>query len=1101
LTFSSSSLAGPKYDEFVNALADHGVVFHNDSRHFSIRDKSDAPLWDLLQEEVYTTHPTIDPLSKSQSATFDDIFSNQVYLDFPVRYQLEACLSNGFLQEHTITREFLEKLAECPSALNLLEKVMDKQTVYYNPMDVFNIRLKGQGNLTKRVPSYCFLARSVTITPTMMHVATPAVETSNRIIRKNAKDADRFIRVKFTDEKTGGRLSNQGRSSEVVFNRVARALERGIVVAGRYYVFLAFGNSQFRENSAYFYASTVSRSADDIRRALGTFDHIKTIAKFGARLGQCFSTTRYIASSKALKMQMIPDIERNGFMFTDGVGKISLFLAKMAAEELGLPNAWEDPPSLFQFRLAGCKGVLALDPTISGKEVHIRKSQYKFPAEFDGLEIIRASAFATAYFNRQLIVVLSTLGVPVHVFIRKQQEWIDCLAQVTEDETVALEKLQRNVDINQVSLTMAGMILDGFMSVRDPFLMSLLHLWRAYNIKALKEKARIFIEKGAFVLGCVDETATLHGHFNEEQDRPGMTREEKLSHLPEIFLQVSDTAKPGHYKVITGVCVLARNPSLHAGDVRIVRAIDVPALHHLKDVVVLPQTGDRDLANMCSGGDLDGDDYLVMWDPEFIPYTINEEPMDFTPDKPDELDRDITIRDLTEFFVTYMKNDSLGQIAHAHLAQADWSPEGVRDWKCLELAKLHSQAVDYPKSGIRAVMLRELKPSKWPHFMEKKYMPANKIYRSRGVLGKLYDRVELVDFKPQYDLEFDTRILDAFELSEDILSAAAEIKVNYDTAIRRLMAKHAIRTEFEVWSIFVLAHNQDRRDYKFAEEFGATVDAVKDQYKEACRNAAPGKDLLRFVAAMYTVTARELKAALREMEESDEADHYEQLKKNDKKEALTKENRTAENGSTEDGSTENGSTGNGSTGNGSTENGLTENGLTEDGLIENGLTENGLTEDGLIENGLAENGLTENGLTENEVTGAETTKDEVTGDETTEDEATDVTEDDTTDVTEDEVTEMTGNDMSEDRMREDGKDVLGGGPKPMPLISFPWLFHRELGTIATGARRKSVSVQQSHLKKTKRPTVGVESGSAEVETKQGVTHLGEVLDLDFNLSL
>ncbi|KAF1947306.1 RdRP-domain-containing protein [Clathrospora elynae] len=865
LTFDNATLDGPKFKDFSSALADYGVAIE-DLDQYIIKKRIASPLWSLLQEEISGTHPHLEPVSNE--SIFDDLFASQIHLSFPVRYQLEACLSNGYLKEHNITNAFLEKVGSMDprQVTRILEKIADKQHTYYDPMEIFGIRVK---SLEKKVPSYCILQRSVIITPTMMHVASPAMETSNRIIRKYEADADRFIRVKFSDEKTEGQLRNMPNDrAEAVFDRVRRAMKNGIVVAGRYYEFLAFGNSQFREHGAYFYAPTSSKSADDIRLSLGQFSHIKTVAKFGARLGQCFSTTR--AMRVTVKIRNISDIERNGYNFSDGVGKLSLFLAQMAAQELGLSNAFDDPPSLFQFRLGGCKGVLALDLKITGNEVFIRPSQQKFEAEFMGLEIIRSSALATPFFNRQVIIVLSNLGVRDHVFIRKQQAMVNDYETAMIDEDVAVQKLRKHIDMNQTTLTMAGMVLDGFMRARDPFIMSLLKLWRACTIKNLKEKARIAIEDGAFVLGCVDETATLKGHMDDPQSRLDATREEKLATLPEIFLQVDDTSKKGHYKIIEGVCILARNPSLHPGDLRVVRAVNVPTLRHLKNVVVLPQTGDRDLANMCSGGDLDGDDYMVLWDSDLIPEIINVPPMDFTPEKPLETDEPITAAHIGKFFVTYMKNDSLGQIAHAHLAQADIKAAGVNDDTCLELAKLHSKAVDFPKSGEPAVMDRELRPKKWPHFMEKKHMPDNKKYKSEKILGVLYDQVQLVGFKPEWENKFDKRVLDAFQLDDTILTKAADIKVSYDESLRRLMAKHGIRSEFEAWSVFVLAHNNESRDYKFAEEFGRTIAALKSQFREASRVAADVSGVADwdhlgpFVAAMYSVTAREVEMALEE---------------------------------------------------------------------------------------------------------------------------------------------------------------------------------------------------------------------------------------------
>lgn len=734
LTFYRTTFESKQFEEFASALSDHGIEIQ-DTEDFTVLDKATPQFWGFVPDEIQATHPEFmldQHLTDTQnspmkpSTTLDILDTGQLYIDFKLRYQLEVCVSNGFLKEHTITREFLERLLKDPNALGLLEKIADQHRVFFDPMDILRqVHAKLQ---RKEIPSHCFLARAVNITPTTMHVATPIMETSNRIVRQYLADSDRFIRVKFTDEKAEGQLRTWGHAhlSDAVFDRVGRAMKNGIVVAGRYYQFLAFGNSQFRESGAYFYAPTQSVSADDIRKNLGTFSHIKTVAKYGARLGQTLSTTRPVKTN--FKLETIQDIERNGFTFTDGVGKISRFMAQMAARDLDMPEWFDDPPSLFQFRLGGCKGVLAVDPKLSGNVIQVRGSQYKFDAKFQGFEVIRVSNFATAYFNRQLIIVLSTLGVPESKFIQKQDEQVRDLQLTMTDKDMAIKKLTDNIDLNHTSLTMAAMVMDGFMDEREPFMKSLLHLWRAHSIKAIKEKARIMIPHGAFLLGCVDETATLKGHFNDTaQGDPNATGEEKLATLPEIFLQIKDLKTPGHCRVIEGVCILARNPSLHPGDIRVVRAVDVPALHHLKDVVVLPQTGDRDLSNMCSGGDLDGDDYLVLWDPEFIPEYINEAPMDYTPAKAQEKD-EITIKDVADFFVTYMKNDSLGQIAHAHLVQADMNEDGVRSEECLQLAHLHSTAVDYPKSGSPAILEHNLKP-RWPHFMEKKHARENQVYR------------------------------------------------------------------------------------------------------------------------------------------------------------------------------------------------------------------------------------------------------------------------------------------------------------------------------------------------------------------------------------
>lgn len=449
----------------------------------------------------------------------------------------------------------------------------------------------------------------------------------------------------------------------------------GIRVGGRHYEFLAFGNSQFRENGAYFFSPTEDMTCEQIRDWMGDFRHIKVVAKYAARLGQCFSTTRAIGGN--IDITTIEDVERNDYCFTDGVGKISHVLATQIADQLHLSN--ELVPSIFQFRMGGCKGVLAVSPEVKGQRVHIRRSQLKFNAVYNGLEIIRWSRNAVATLNRQTITILSSLGVPDNVFNNMLLEQLSVYNQAMADKSLALEKLAQYSDDNHTTVRIAKMILDGFMDSKEPFLASLLHLWRAWSIKMLKEKARIVVEKGAFLLGCTDETGTLRGHI-ENSIQPG--DDVDPNKLPQIFVQVEDPQKRNNYMVIEGTCFVGRNPSLHPGDIRVVQAVDVPALHHLRDVVVFSQHGDRDIPSMCSGGDLDGDDFFVIWDPELRPREVNCTPMDYKAPKPIELNQLVDIPDIMRFFVRYMKNDALPKIAHAHLALTDYLDKGVKDPRC-----------------------------------------------------------------------------------------------------------------------------------------------------------------------------------------------------------------------------------------------------------------------------------------------------------------------------------------------------------------------------------------------------------------------------------
>jgi hypothetical protein len=287
-------------------------------------------------------------------------------------------------------------------------------------------------------------------------------------------------------------------------------------------------------------------------------------------------------------VQKIEDVKHNGYTFSDGVGKISASLAEEVAIQMDLKSV----PSAFQFRLGGAKGVLTVDKDLDSKnvKVQLRPSQIKFESEHLTLEVIRTSTYIPGFLNRQVITLLSALGVKDDVFMQLMDDMLHDVNKLFQKSEEAIRVLQGNADEAGTATCMAKIIAAGFFERGDPYIKNLLNLFRVSVLKDLKKKAKIIVPNGAYLLGVMDETNTL-----EEG---------------EVFVQICDTSNNGaRRQVITGEVVVFRNPCFHPGDVRVIKAVDRENLHHLIDVVVFPAKGYRDIPSMCSGGDLDGDDY------------------------------------------------------------------------------------------------------------------------------------------------------------------------------------------------------------------------------------------------------------------------------------------------------------------------------------------------------------------------------------------------------------------------------------------------------------------------------------------------------------
>lgn len=513
---------------------------------------------------------------------------------FDVLYMLESVISFHYFNERNLDQKFYNDLAVLDEkvACGILQLISNAKKRIWDPSAEFsNIweRMKMKVVDERNIPSHCALLRKFIITPTQIYIQTPTLETTNRVVRHFRDQSDGFVRIQFMDEGFNRVGADQATLvKEAIYNRIYDILKRGIQIGTKRYEFLAFSSSQLREQGCWFFAPTQELTASSIRQWMGVFSHEKVVAKHAVRMGQCFSSTRPVYTLKQEDVQYIEDVKHNGYTFSDGVGKISCSLAEEVAIQMDLKNV----PSAFQFRLGGAKGVLIVDKDLDSKnvKVQLRPSQIKFDSRHLTLEVIRTSTYIPGFLNRQIITLLSALGVKDEVFMQLMDDMLRDVNKLFQKSEEAIRVLQGNADESGTATSMAKIIAAGFFERGDPYIKNLLNLYRVSVLKDLKKKAKIIVPNGAYLLGVMDETNTL-----EEG---------------EVFVQICDTSTNGAGRqVITGEVVVFRNPCFHPGDVRVVKAVDNENLRHLMDVIVFPAKGHRDIPSMCSGGDLDGDDY------------------------------------------------------------------------------------------------------------------------------------------------------------------------------------------------------------------------------------------------------------------------------------------------------------------------------------------------------------------------------------------------------------------------------------------------------------------------------------------------------------
>ncbi|OVA07789.1 RNA recognition motif domain [Macleaya cordata] len=772
-------------------------------------------------------------------------------ISFELLFMVNAVVHKGIFNIHQLSDRFFELLRSQTKEVNVA--ALAHICSYRRPVFDASKRLKLVQEWLLRNPELIksckghddnVEVRRLVITPTKAYCLPPAVELSNRVLRQYKEVADRFLRVTFMDEGlqqlnynvlsyyvapiVKDITNNSFPQKTAVYRRVKTIAKDGFYLCGRKYSFLAFSSNQLRDQSAWFFAEGEKIKVSNIKSWMGKFND-RNVAKCAARMGQCFSSTYATVEVPTNQINPgLPDIERNGYVFSDGIGMLTPDLAKEVAEKLQLGA---NPPCAYQIRFAGCKGVIACwEGKDDGIRLSLRPSMIKFQSTHSILEIVSWTRFQPGFLNRQIITLLSSLGVPDDVFSKMQDSMVCKLDQILENTDVAFEVLTSSCA--EQGNTAAMMLSAGFKPQTEPHLRGMLISIRAAQLRDLLAKARIFVPSGRWLMGCLDELGVLeNGQCFIQSSTPSLE-----NCFSRHGIGFSETKR--NLQVIKGTVVIAKNPCLHPGDIRILEAVDAPGLHHLVDCLVFPQKGERPHTNEASGSDLDGDLYFLTWDESLIPPSKRSWiPMDYTPADVKKLPRSVTHADIVEFFTKYLVNEKLGAICNAHVVHADQSEYGAMDEKCIQLAELAATAVDFPKTGKLVTMPQSLKPKVYPDFMGKDDFQS---YKSNKILGKLYRKIKDASDEatstseplcaPE-DIPYDTDL--EIPGSADFIIDSWNHKCAYDEKVIALLGQFKVNTEEEVVTghVWSMPNYNSRKQGELKEKLKHAYHALKKEFK------------------------------------------------------------------------------------------------------------------------------------------------------------------------------------------------------------------------------------------------------------------------------
>ncbi|KAF7559150.1 hypothetical protein G7046_g5006 [Stylonectria norvegica] len=319
-------------------------------------------------------------------------------------------------------------------------------------------------------------------------------------------------------------------------------------------------------------------------------------------------------------------------VMNDGIGLMSRSFARKVATNMGL----SETPCSFQARFGSAKGIWLIDVNDDGLAdndwIETYPSQRKWICDFKDVhhrtfEVRNWSReLRPAALNQQFIPVLEAqahnpermrtaiaghleagLRMELDGQVTAMKHPMDLRAWMQRAGFSSSDRKSRGyipflAGLPDRDEEIIPYLLDaGFDAMKNEYLCDLTWIMRKRQTDQLKAKMNIKIPRSTYAYMVIDFTGTL------EEGEVQLAFSSKFQ------------ADGDSETLLDGIDVLvARAPAHFVSDIQKVKAVFRPNLKLLKDVIVFSSKGDSPLADLLSGGDYDGDQAWVCWDPEIV---------------------------------------------------------------------------------------------------------------------------------------------------------------------------------------------------------------------------------------------------------------------------------------------------------------------------------------------------------------------------------------------------------------------------------------------------------------------------------------------------